>query len=141
VREEHAPAIADEVVEVDRAHAGLGAEVGDAIADADVALLLELFVGLGEDLVRPQVLELERALRRLVDVWQQRLVLVVESLTVRFLTEPAKTKLPSAPRTSGRSKRNELLSRKSSSAGVLARCSTLLRWGKRPKRWMTATCR
>jgi len=71
MREQHAPGVADEVVEVDRAQAGLGGEVGNDVADADVALLLELILCSREDLVRSEVLELEGTLRRLVDVWQQ----------------------------------------------------------------------
>ena len=63
------------------------------------------------------------------------------TLTVRFLTVPANTRVPSGCRTSGRSKRNELSPRKSSSAAVFARSRILLRWGNRPKRLITATCR
>ena len=63
------------------------------------------------------------------------------SFTVRLFTVPANTNVPSDCRISGRSKRNELLPRKSSSAAVFARCRILLRWGNRPKRLITATCR
>src|SRR6185369_8062714 len=63
------------------------------------------------------------------------------SVTVRFFTVPANTKSPSGPRSSGRSKRNVLLLRNSCSASVSGRCKILLRWGKRPKRWITATWR
>ena len=60
---------------------------------------------------------------------------------MRRLTVPAKTRVPSGWRTSGRSKRKASLSRFACSAGVLARCRTALRWGKRSKRMMTARCR
>ena len=67
-------------MKVDRAHARLGGEVGDTVTDADVALVLKLFLRLGEDAVRSQILELERSVPDLVDVRQQGLVLVVEQL-------------------------------------------------------------
>ena len=127
-------------METDRAHAGLGDEVGNAVADADVALLFELVLRLGEDVFRPAYLN-SNAPFGASSIRQQRLIFVVEQFYVRFLTVPANTKAPSGRRISGRSKRNELFARKSSSAAVLARCRILLRWGNRPKRLITATCR
>ncbi len=53
-------------MEVDWTHAGLGGEVGDTVTDADVALLLQLLLRLGEDGVRSRILELECSVRRLV---------------------------------------------------------------------------
>ena len=49
---------------------------------------------------------------------------------MRFFTVPAKTKAPSGRRISGRSKRNELSPRKSSSASVLASLQDLVAVGK-----------
>jgi len=52
---------------------------------------------------------------------------------VRRLTVPAKTRVPSGWRTSGRSKRKASFSRNACSAGVLVRCRTVLRWGEAPE--------
>ena len=60
---------------------------------------------------------------------------------MRFFTVPANARLPSGCRTSGRSKRKALFARNASSACVLARFSTALRCGKRPKRMITARWR
>ena len=110
-------------MEVDRAHTGLGGEVGHAVADADEALLVELLLRLGENVIRPYIFELERP-THFVDVRQQGLVFVVEQLHGTLLDRAGEHEDAVRRRVSGRSKRNELFSRKSCSAVVWARCRT-----------------
>ena len=55
-----AAGVADELVEIERAEAGLHGEVRHIVADADIALLGQLLVRPREDGVRSLVLELER---------------------------------------------------------------------------------
>src|SRR3954447_10186142 len=60
MREQNAPGVADELVEVDPAHAAVGGEVRDGVTDVNIALLVELLLRLGEAAIRSYILELER---------------------------------------------------------------------------------
>ena len=116
-------------------------EVGDAVADADVALPPELLLRPGEGRVGAGVLELEGP-RHLARPRQHRLVLVVEELHRALLHRAGEDEGPVRPAHQRQVEAEgvvpeELLPRPACSPG--AGCA--LRWGKRPKRMMTATCR